>query len=305
MGQLCGLFGLTRQAWYVAARRQEKQCFQQDLILAEVRRLRKQISGLGTAKLHEMMQDFLSGHCIELGRDKLHNLLKEKGLLAKRKGRRIRTTDSDHCYRKYPNRVKNLIPKRSNELWVSDLTYLPLGSHFAYLTVVMDAYSRKIVGWSLQKTMEAKGSLQALDMALVQRGKCDKLLIHHSDRGVQYCSWLYVNRLRNAQIDISMADSGDPNENALAERVFRTLKEDFQLGGFTNFETAMVAVAQAIQAYNSLRPHASLDFLTPDQAHKQRGGFKLKWYPYKKVRYGNIQYPTDAQLPPQPVHSFP
>ncbi len=110
---------------------------------------------------------------------------------------------------------------------MSDLTYLSLGAHFAYLSVVMDAYSRKIVGWSLQKTMEAKGSLQALDMALTQRGKCEKSLIHHSDRGVQYCSWLYVNRLRDTQLGISLADSGDPNENARAERVFRTLKEVF------------------------------------------------------------------------------
>ena len=304
MGQLCGLFGLTRQAWYAAARRQEKKCFQEDLILSEVRRLRKQIPGLGTAKLHEMLHGFLSGHRIKLGRDKLHNLLKERGLLVKRKGIRIRTTDSDHCYRKYPNRVKNLIPERPNELWVSDLTYFPLGSHFAYLTVVMDAYSRKIVGWSLQKTLEAKGSLQALDMALVQRGKCGRSLVHHSDRGVQYCSWMYVNRLRNAQIGISMTESGDPNENAMAERVFRTLKEDFQLRGFTNFERAMAAVAQAIQAYNSLRPHASLGYMTPDQAHKKRGRFELKWYPYKKVRYGNVQYATENQPPPQPVNSF-
>jgi putative transposase len=304
MEQLCGLFGLTRQAWYAATRRQEKKCFQEDLVLSEVRRLRNQIPGLGTAKLHEMMHGFLEGHRIKLGRDKLHNLLKDNGLLVKRKGARIRTTDSDHCYRKYPNRVQNLIPKGPNEMWVSDLTYFPLGSHFVYLTVVMDAYSRKIVGWSLQKTLEAKGSLQALDMALVQRGKCRKSLVHHSDRGVQYCSWMYVNRLRDAQIGISMTESGDPNENAMAERVFRTRKEDFQLGGFTNFERAMVAITQAIQAYNSLRPHASLDYLTPDQAHKRRGGFELKWYPYKKVRYGNVQYTTENQPPPQPVNSF-
>ena len=271
--------------------------------------MRKQIPGLGTAKLHEMLHGFLEGHRIKLGRDKLHNLLKDNGLLVKRKGARIRTTDSDHCYRKYPNRVKNLSPKRPNEMWVSDLTYFPLGSHFVYLTVVMDAYSRKIVGWSLQKTLEAKGSLQALDMALVQRGKCGKSLVHHSDRGVQYCSWMYVNRLRDAQIGISMTESGEPNENAMAERVFRTLKEDFQLGGFTNFERAMVAITQAIQAYNSLRPHASLGYMTarrtvPDQAHKRRGGFELKWYPYKKVRYGNVQYATENQPPPQPVNSF-
>lgn len=296
MEQLCGVFGLTRQAWYAATRRQEKQGFQAAIVLAEVRRLRRQIPGLGTTKLYELMQDFLASHRIKLGRDKLHNLLKVNGLLLIKKRSRIRTTDSNHDLEKFPNQVKDLMPNRPNQLWVSDLSYVRAGFSFAYLSVVMDAYSRKIIGWSVHKTLEAKGPIAALEMALAQRGGLDEPLIHHSDRGVQYCSGAYVNRLRKAKITISMTESGDPNENALAERVFRTLKEDFKLHGFPNFVTAEAAISQAISAYNSVRPHASLGYQTPNQAHRKQGHHSLKWYPYKKVRYGNVQYQADNQF---------
>jgi len=157
----------------------------------------------------------------------------------------------------------------------------------------MDAYSRKIVGWHLHKTMEAKGSVQALDMALLARGKSDKPLIHHSDRGVQYCSWKYVDRLRNNGVTISMTQSGDPNENAMAERVFRTLKEDLGVRGFVSFSAAQSAIEKAINTYNTMRPHASLGYLTPQQAHYKNGPLPLKWYPYKKIRFGNVQSPAD------------
>lgn len=295
MEQLTKLFGLSRQAWYAAARRREKKCFEQDLVLGEVRRIRRQIPGIGTAKLHDLMKDFVRGHQIKLGRDKLHKLLKDNNLLSQRKDRRVRTTNSEHCYYKYPNRAKNLIPKRSNTLWVADMTYIPLGSNFVYLSVILDAYSRKIVGWHLDKTMQAQGSVQALDMALLSRTNPSQPLIHHSDRGVQYCSWKYVNRLRNENVSISMAESGDPNENAMAERVFRTLKEDFKLRGFLSFSAASNSIERAIHAYNNLRPHASIGYLTPNQAHRRSGPLPLKWYPYKKVRFGNIQYGAHFQ----------
>lgn len=296
MEQLCGVFGLSRQAWYAATRRQEKTGIQAAIVLAEVRRLRGQVAGLGTTKLYELMQEFLTRHQIKLGRDRLHNLLKVNGLLLTKKRSRVKTTDSNHDLEKYPNQVKDLKPERPNQLWVSDMSYIRAGFGFAYLSVLMDAYSRKIVGWSFHKTLEAKGPVAALEMALAGRGQPDKPLVHHSDRGVQYCSGAYVARLRKASITISMTESGDPNENALAERVFRTLKEDFNLWGFPSFVAAEAAVEQAIRAYNSVRPHASLGYKTPDQAHQQQGHHSLKWYPYKKVRYGNVQYQTDNQF---------
>ena len=296
MEQLCGLFGLTRQAWYAATRRQEKQGFQAAIVLAEVKRLRREVAGLGTTKLYELMQDFLASHQIKLGRDKLHNLLKVNGLILTKKRSKIKTTDSDHDLEKYPNQVKELKPDEVGQLWVSDLSYIRVGIGFAYLSVLMDAYSRKIIGWSFHKTLEAKGPVAALEMALQTRTRTDQPLIHHSDRGVQYCSGAYVDRLRQEKITISMTESGDPNENALAERVFRTLKEDFHLWGFPTFSLAETTVERAIAAYNSVRPHASLGYKTPNQAHQSRGHQSLKWYPYKKVRYGNVQYQADNQF---------
>lgn len=290
MEQLCGLFGLTRQAWYAATRREEKQGFQAAIMLAEVKRLRRQVAGLGTTKLYELMLDFLASHQIKLGRDKLHNLLKMNGLLLTRKRCRVRTTHSQHDLATYPNQVKDVKPDQPNQVWVSDLSYIRAGFGFAYLSVMMDAYSRRIVGWSCHRTLEAKGPVAALEMALSSRGKTSHALIHHSDRGVQYCSGAYVDRLSKARITISMTESGDPNENALAERVIRSLKEDFRLQGFATFAAAEAAVEQAVRAYNSLRPHASLNYLTPDQAHNRAGYHRLKWYPYKKIRYGNVQY---------------
>lgn len=293
MEQLCGVFGMTRQAWYAATRRAERKSFQADVVVQEVKRLRKVIPGLGTTKLYVMMEDFLACHSIKMGRDKLHNLLKERALLIQRKRCRAKTTDSDHGFYKYPNQVKDLKPERPNHLWVSDLTYLYVGRGFAYLSVIMDGYSRKIVGWSLHKTLEAKGPLTALEMALAERGTSDQELVHHSDRGVQYCSSAYVARLKESSITISMTESGDPNENALAERVFRCLKHDFRLRGFVNFGVAQAAVERSIRAYNSVRPHCSLNNLTPNRAHQKTGHHALKWYPYKKVRYGNVQYQVD------------
>ena len=141
-------------------------------------------------------------------------------------------------------------------------------------------------------------------MALSTRQDTSKSVIHHSDRGVQYCSKGYVDRLRKSNVLISMTHSGDPNENALAERVFRSLKEDFKLTGFTTYERAKAGVERAIKAYNSLRPHASLDYKTPNEVHKQTGYQRIRWYPYKKVRHGNVQYYPDNEAPTPPVNSF-
>ncbi|ETN73361.1 integrase core domain protein [Necator americanus] len=246
---------------------------------------------MGTHKLHEVLKDFLARHHIKMGRDKLHTLLKINGMQVKKKANKVSTTQSNHPFYKYPNRIRDLKPTRVNELWVSDFTYIPVGANFVYLYLIMDAFSRKIVGWSLQNTLHAKGAVQALDMALRARKDISKPLIHHSDRGVQYCSWIYTQRLQSPNIDISMTESGDPNENALAERVIRALKEDCKLKrGFPSFPFALEAITKAINAYNTIRPHASLNYLTPQEAYYRKRKQKLRWYPYKKVRFGNVQY---------------
>ncbi len=178
-----------RQAWYAATRRAERTSFQTDAILQEVRPIRRKVPGMGTHKLHNELKLFLTRHRIKLGRDRLHLLLKEHGMLAKKKASKVATTESNHPHYKYPNKAKDLKPVRINELWVSDLTYISIGVNYAYLYVIMDAFSRKIVGWLLQKTMHAQGALNALKMALSARKDISQPLIHHSDRGVQYCSW--------------------------------------------------------------------------------------------------------------------
>ena len=173
------------------------------------------------------------------------------------------------------------------------MTYIQVGKGFVYLSLIMDTFSRKIVGWALQPTQEAKGPVGALKMALQTRKKKTEL-IHiapatRSDRGVQYYSWAYVDLIQKAGIKMSMCSSAEPNENSMAERLNRTLKEEFNLGnGFVSEEAALKAIPQVIETYNNYRPHASIDFKTPTQCHNSRRVEKLRWYPYKKIRFSNV-----------------
>lgn len=166
--QMSGLFGKTRQAWYKATKRTEQQQMQALLVVQKVKQIRKELPHCGVRKLYYLLGDFLRRHQIKLGRDKLFALLSEHNLLIKRKKTR-RTTFSYHHFRKYPNIIKKLEVVRSNQLWVSDITYISLGASFAYLSLITDAYSRKIIGWSLQENLSATGPLNALSQALKQR----------------------------------------------------------------------------------------------------------------------------------------
>jgi len=232
---------------------------------------------LGGRKLQYMLAPLLEQHNISIGRDKFFDILADNGLLVRRRKRRAVTTDSRHPYRRYPNLVRGMEINAPERLWVSDITYLRTAEDFGYLSLVTDAYSRKIVGYGLHPTLKAEGPLQALDMALNQySGKGQ--LIHHSDRGCQYCCSLYIQRLDQNDISISMTEKGDPYENAIAERVNGILKDEFGLdSNFGSFTEALEAVDKAVQVYNNIRPHASCNYLTPDQAHHQQGTLKLRW----------------------------
>lgn len=235
---------------------------------------------IGTRKLHYLLTETLQKHQISIGRDKLFDLLAEYGMLVRRrKRRRISTTDSNHPFRKYPNLVRELQVLRPNHLWVSDITYISLKDGFCYLSLVTDAYSRKIVGYCLHPTLKKEGPLQALAMALATLPKrLEAPLIHHSDRGLQYCCSDYTTLLENNGISISMTEKGDPYENAIAERVNGILKEEFGLyNDFEDLEYANDTTKQAIDTYNQYRPHASCDYLTPQQAHQKQGLLKTKW----------------------------
>jgi transposase InsO family protein len=253
------------------------------LIIEEVMRYRKHQKHLGTRKLLGEMCDFLSAHQFKIGRDAMFNLLSERGLLIKKRKRSgCTTTLSKHRFKKYPNIIRDFIPIAPNQLWVSDITYIHLETGFAYLSLITDAYSRKIVGFCLSKDLTANGPLNALKMAL-RGNKSIKNLIHHSDRGVQYCCDAYVKILQDNLIDISMTENGDPLENAIAERVNGILKQELLEKQFADFETAQKQVAIACSIYNHLRPHGSIDNLKPAMAHLQSGELKKTWKNYYQI----------------------
>ncbi len=235
---------------------------------------------IGTRKLHYLLTDVLKRHDISIGRDRLFDLLADNGLLVRRRKRRKAiTTNSDHPYRKYPNLIRTLQVQRPGHLWVSDITYISLRNDFCYLSLITDAYSRKIVGYCLYPTLKREGPLRALAMALrTVPGKLQQPLIHHSDRGMQYCCTDYTSLLTSREISISMTEKGDPYENAIAERVNGILKEEFGLyERFDSYRSACLAVDSAVAIYNQQRPHASCDHLTPEQAHQGTGELKTKW----------------------------
>lgn len=235
---------------------------------------------IGTRKLHYMLTETLQKHSIHIGRDKLFDLLENAELLVRRRKRkRINTTDSNHPFRKYPNLIRELQVLRPDHLWVSDITYISLTDCYCYLSIVTDAYSRKITGYCLYPNLRKEGPLAALDMALGSLpDKLPDKLIHHSDRGMQYCCADYTTLLEDKKIMISMTEKGDPYENAIAERVNGILKEEFALDkDFDRFEQAKIAVDNAISIYNQLRPHASCNYLTPAVAHQQNGLLKSRW----------------------------
>lgn len=278
MSVVCRLFGKTRQGWYKQQSRLNNVVLQEAVIIKHVQELRRQMPRIGTRKLQYLLDPLLAQHGMTPGRDKLFDILADYGMLVRRRKRKkIFTTDSNHPFKKYPNLVKGMLVKESGRLWVSDITYISLREGYCYLSLVTDAYSRRIMGYCLWPTLKKEGPLNALDMALSARDG-NKALIHHSDRGLQYCCSDYISTLGKEHIAISMTEKGDPYENALAERVNGILKSEFGLGGkFDSFLQASAKVDHVINIYNTLRPHASIDYLTPQQAHLQQGQIPARW----------------------------
>jgi transposase InsO family protein len=256
------------------------------IIIKSILEIRQNMPRVGTRKLQSMLTETMLLHDIDIGRDGLFDLLADYSMLIrKRKRKKIYTTDSNHPFRKYPNIIKELVIIAPNQVWVSDITYITLLNNFCYLSLITDAYSRKIVGFCLYPTLEKEGPLNALEMAL---GSWDNRLkdkvIHHSDRGLQYCSHAYTAKLFGSA-SISMTERGDPYENAIAERVNGILKSEFLLNRtFKNLEEATEIVSESIRIYNSQRPHGSCDFLTPDQAHLKTGQLTQRWKTYYKKK---------------------
>ncbi len=274
---MCGLFGYTRQSWYDTKKRQSATQLSEVLLLQEVKKVRNNHKKMGCEKMHGVMQPFLQDHGIKMGRDKFYFLLKEHGLQVRQKRHIARTTNSNHLYKRYPNIASDIELLSSGRLWVSDITYIRTIYGFVYLSLITDAYSRKIVGWSLWRDLTSTGALNALKMAVECETITDKL-IHHSDRGIQYCCYDYVNYLKGSNIGISMTENGDPYENAIAERVNGILKKEYDLyDTFNDYNEALEAVKIAIDKYNNQRPHRSCNMLTPAIAHTKTGVLKKRW----------------------------
>ena len=212
----------------------------------------------------------------------MFDLLAEHRLFIRRKRRGCITTISRHRFRKYPNSVRDFIPIKPNQLWVSDITYIRLPDTFAYLSLITDAYSHKIIGFHLSKDLTATGPLKALRVAL-SNNTVDHNLIHHSDRGVQYCCDEYVSLLEENFIKISMTENGDPLENALAERVNGILKSELLEDIFADFATAKKQIETACSTYNHLRPHGSINNLKPAEAHLLSGELPKRWKNYYQI----------------------
>jgi len=283
---LCSLLGYSRQAYYKGVKADTSKDVKSRAIVEQIKLIRKDQPRTGSDKIHILLSDFKQWHGIKMGRDALLELMREEHLLIRPKRRRARTTFSFHRFRRYPNRINGFTPKEPNRLWVSDITYLPVNGSFAYLSLITDAYSRKIVGYNLGKNLEAAGCEQALKMAIRDNPvRCEQIL-HHSDRGIQYCSNGYIKLLGKSHIGISMTESGDPLENALAERVNGILKGELLAEKYEHYDQAQSAVAKAIDLYNNKRLHSSIAMLTPQQAHGKTGELKRCWknyYPKKRL----------------------
>lgn len=278
MNRLCGLFGYSRQAYYQRTWQQDDQQMEAAQVLDLVKKWRRGKRRFGVRTLLRRMRSDLQKRGLKIGRDRLFDLLREHNMLIRPRRKYVRTTQSSHHFRKWPNRLKGLEIYQSEQVWVSDITYIATQRGYMYLFLITDAYSRKIMGYHLSHRLQAKGAVAALRMALKQRQFPERALIHHSDRGIQYCSTNYIKALQAAGIAISMTEKASPDHNALAERINRTLKEQFGMDqGFADHREALQHLVEDVQIYNHVRPHSSCGGLTPAEAHRTTQKLKQQW----------------------------
>ena len=282
----CDLLGVDRQVYYRAKNSLlHKQSIAQKVINL-VRSIRNIMPKLGTRKLYHILEKELK--LLKVGRDKLFKILKANHMLITPKKSYHITTDSHHRFRKHKNIVSNVEILRPEQIWVSDITYIGNRNNPCYLVLIADAYSKKIMGYNVSDSLNMNGTIQALDMALKNRTYKELPLIHHSDRGLQYCSYEYQNMLKLNKIKTSMTEKYDPYENAIAERINGILKQEFDIAKHnSSFKVKQQLVKNAVQIYNLIRPHLSNNMLTPAQMHKQ-STLKRKQYKSKNLKGASI-----------------
>ena len=249
------------------------------LVVGMVQDVRMEMPRIGTRKLYHLLYPALKEQ--KVGRDRLFDILRANHLLVSPKRSYHVTTNSHHRFRKHKNLVAGIEPARPEEIWVSDITYIRNRNGHLYLSLVTDAYSKKIMGYDLSSSLDTKGCLNALKMANRNRLYRDEPLIHHSDRGIQYCSDAYQRLLGRYHITPSMTESYDPYANAIAERINGILKQEFLLEELhLSLADMKRAVSDVIDKYNNLRPHYSCGYKTPEYMHRQR---KIRIKSYKRA----------------------
>ena len=271
--------GYSPQAYHKQQKNKLQQLVHEELMLQQIDAIRKQQPRCGGRKLFIMLQPFFTEHKITIGRDRFFDFLRRHKLLVRKTKRCVFTTNSKHFFYRYPNLAKDFKPLKAHELWVADITYIPLKERFAYLFLITDAYSRKIVGFHVSDDMKVSSAVLALKKALAQKPP-DTIVIHHSDRGIQYCSTEYVALLQQHNSLISMTQNRDPYENAIAERVNGILKTELISAYYSDIDTASKHIARCITIYNYRRRHSSLNWQIPDEVHKQKGPQIRRWKNY-------------------------
>jgi transposase InsO family protein len=263
---------MSRQNHYKQIKARTRREIDEELIVQLVKKERMLQSEIGARKLRIILAPILADAGVTIGRDRFFEVMRGADLLIRRRRRRApRTTDSQHAFRTYTNLFKSLEITGPHQAWVCDLTYVRTDEAFVYLSLITDAWSRKVVGWHVGDNLEAIGCMQALKRAIRQLPvNCH--VVHHSDRGSQYCCLAYVEMLRARGLTISMTEDNHCYENAMAERLNGILKQEYGLSAtFRNTKHALQAVKQAVHQYNIRRPHTALAYQTPEQVHAGLG----------------------------------
>jgi transposase InsO family protein len=269
-------FEFTAQGYYKQLRQGSKEQLQEGLIIELVQQVRRTNKKMGGKKLYYLLAEQIHKIAPGMGRDKFFDLLGRWELLVKRRRKYAVTTQSRHRFYKYPNKLQSFKATQPHQAWVCDITYVRMAKNFAYLFLITDAYSRKIIGWELSDNLGLTGAIKSMGQAIRQCPDCTGL-IHHSDRGLHYCSNVYVKKLKSRHIEISMAEAGNCYENAMAERVNGILKQEYGLDEtFANLQQARQATKEGINAYNEERPHWSLNLQIPSRVHERyKAGSRL------------------------------
>lgn len=269
----CRHLGISKQAYYKVRKSRQEQKEKEESIIKQVVNVRQEMPRIGARKLHYILKSEIG-----VGRDKLFEILRKEQMLITKRRKYVKTTNSKHWMRTYTDRSKQVELNKPEQLWVSDITYLTSLQETIYLHLVSDAYSKQIMGHTVSRDLKAESTVKALQMALNRRLYPNRELLHHSDRGLQYCSKLYVDELKRNNCRISMTQDGSPYDNAVAERINGILKDEFYCDEkFDSFEQVKKHVEQSIMIYNTKRPHLSCSMLTPKEMHLQNTLPVKKW----------------------------